>query len=68
MKAANLKKAAPPRLLTNGAHGEPTHDDIAQWAYSLWEQHGHPQNQQVAIWFQAEAQLRQPQNKHGVRA
>ena len=68
MKAANQKKAAPPRLLTNSAHGEPIHDDIEHCAYALWEQHGRPQNQQVAIWFQAEAQLRQPQNKHGVRA
>ena len=68
MKTANQKKAAPPRLLTNGAHGEPTHDDIAHCAYSLWEQHGRPQNQQVEIWFQAEAQLRQSQGQHGICA
>ena len=68
MKAANQKKAAPPHLLTNGAHGEPTHDDIEHCACALWEHHGRPQNQQVEIWLQAEAQLRQSQSQHGVRA
>jgi hypothetical protein len=68
MKAAKQKKDASPRLLTNGTHGEPTHDEIAFCAYSLWEQQGRQQNQEVEIWLQAEAQLRQSQSQHGVRA
>ena len=66
MKAANQKKAAPPRLLTHGAHGELTHDDIAHCAYSLWEQHGCRQNYEAEHWFQAEAQLRQSHSQHGI--
>ena len=68
MKAPNQKKDAPPRLMTNGPPGEPTHDEIALCAYSLWEQQGRPQNQEVATWLQAETQLRRSQNQHGVRA
>jgi hypothetical protein len=67
MKAAKQKKDAPPRLL-NGPPREPTHDPIAVCAYSLWEQQGSPQNQEVEIWLRAETQLRQSQHQHGVRA
>ena len=68
MKAANQKKAAPLRLLTNGVRGKSTQDDIAHCAYFLWEQHGYPQNYEAEHWLQAEAQLRQSQNQHGVWA
>jgi hypothetical protein len=67
MKTTKQKKDAAPRLLTNGSYGEPTHDEIALSAYSLWEQQGRPQNQEVEIWLQAEIQLRQSQSQHGVR-
>jgi len=68
MKTPKQTKEASPRLLTNGRWGGPTHDEIALCAYSLWEQQGRPQNQEVEIWLQAETQLRQPQNQHGVQA
>ena len=68
MKAAKEKKEAPPLLLTNGSQGEPAHDEIALRAYSLWEQLGRPQNQEIEIWLQAETQLRQSQHQHGVQA
>jgi len=68
MKASTQKKATSPRLLTNGLTGEPTHDEIALCAHSLWEQLGRPQQQEVAIWLQAETQLRESQSQHGVRA
>ena len=68
MKASTQKRNTPPRLLKNGPEGEPTHDEIALRAYSLWEQQGSPQNHEVETWLLAEAQLRQSQNKHGVRA
>jgi len=68
MKASKEKKDTSPRLLTNGSHAEPTHEKIALCAYSLWEQQGRPHHQEVAIWLQAETQLRQSQNQHGVQA
>jgi Protein of unknown function (DUF2934) len=68
MKAAKQKKDASPRLLANGLPGEPNHDEIALRAYSLWEQQGRPQNQEIEIWLQAETQLRQSQHQHGVQA
>ena len=67
MKAEKQMKDASPRLLTNGLQGKPTHDEIALRAYSLWEQKGRPPSQEVAIWLQAETQLRQPRNQHGVQ-
>ena len=54
--------------LTNSQPKEPTRDEIALRAYSLWEEQGHSQNQEVANWLQAEVQLRQTLNQHGVRA
>ena len=68
MKTTKQTKDASPRLLTNGAHSEPAHDEIARCAYSLWEQQGHPQDQEIGIWLQAEAQLRKSQSQQGVRA
>jgi Protein of unknown function (DUF2934) len=68
MKTTKPTTDAPPRLLTNGSHGEPAHDDIARCAYWLWEQQGRPQNQDVAIWLQAETQLRQAQPQHVAQA
>ena len=66
MKAAKQKKGPLSRLLTNGLPCEPTHDEIALCAYSLWEQQGRLQNQ-VEIWLQAETQFRQSQPQHGLR-
>ena len=66
MKAEKQKKDTS-RLLTNGPQGEPTHDEIALRAYSLWEQQGRPQNQEIAFWLQAETQLRQSPNRSYVR-
>jgi hypothetical protein len=55
MKTPKPTKDTSPRLLTNGQGSEPTHDEIALCAYSLWEQQGRPQNQEVEHWLQAEA-------------
>lgn len=68
MKTTKQKKDAAPRLLTNGLHDEPAHDEIARCAYSLWEQQGRPQDEEIGIWLQAEAKLRQSQSQPGVRA
>jgi len=61
MKTTTQKQNASPQ------HEEPTHDEIALRAYSLWEKQGHAQNQEVANWLQAEVQLRQTLNQHGAR-
>jgi len=83
MKATNQKKATTsrkpvsarpaaktptPRLPTNGEPHEQTHDEIALFAYSLWERQGRPQHQEIAIWLQAEIQLRPAQHPYGVQA
>jgi hypothetical protein len=67
MKASKQKNDNSPRLLTNGPQPEPTHEQIALKAYSLWEQQGRPQNQEIAIWLQAETSLRQSENRHGLQ-
>lgn len=68
MKRSKPKKTAALPRLTNPPQAEPTHDEIARCAYSLWEQQGRPQNQEAKIWFYAEAQLRQSKNQQGGRA
>lgn len=41
---------------------EPTHDDIAVCAYTLWLDQGQPENTHEAIWFEAERQLAAKKN------
>jgi hypothetical protein len=36
----------------------PTHDQISDRAKALWEQKGRPENKDLEIWLEAEAQLR----------
>ncbi len=55
--------AAPPRP-------EPTHDDIALCAMSIWKEEGRPQGRELEHWLLAEARLRQgckaaPEAAHG---
>ena len=38
---------------------EPTHDDIALCAMSIWEEEGRPQGRELEHWLLAEARLRQ---------
>ncbi|MEQ2008790.1 MAG: DUF2934 domain-containing protein [Limisphaerales bacterium] len=38
---------------------EPTHDDIALCAVSIWEEEGRPQGRELEHWLLAEARLRQ---------
>ncbi len=68
MKIPNAKKDTAPRLLISESSTEPTQEQIALRAYSLWEQQGHPGNQEVAIWLQAETQLRKAGNQHGAQS
>ncbi len=59
MKASKKRHKIAAQDVTKPAQTKPTHDEIARCAYSLWEQRGYPQNQELEIWFHAEAQLRQ---------
>lgn len=68
MKIPKQKTDASPRLLANGSNGQPTHDEIALCAYSLWERQVRPQNYEGEHWLQAETQLRQSQSQHGICA
>lgn len=38
---------------------EPTHDEIALCAMSIWEEEGRPQGRELEHWLLAEARLRQ---------
>jgi hypothetical protein len=42
--------------------GEPTREEIAAVAYSIWEQEGWPDGRDVENWLKAEAQIRQHRN------
>jgi len=68
MKTTTQKQNASSQLMKNSQHEEPTRNEISLRAYSLWEKQGHAQNQELANWLQAEVQLRQSINQHGVRA
>lgn len=35
----------------------PSHDEIAEFAYALWEQEGHPSDRSVEHWLIAEQEL-----------
>ena len=37
---------------------QPSHEEIAAFAFSIWEQAGRPHGSNVEHWLQAEAQLR----------
>ena len=68
MKTVKSKKGSAPLLITNGSNGEPTHEEIARRAYSIWEDEGHPQYHDFENWLQAESQLRQARKQDAVRA
>lgn len=68
MKASKKRHKTAPQDVTKPAQAEPTQDEIARCAYLLWEQRGFPQNQDLEIWFHAEAQLRQAPTATGEQA
>ena len=50
------------RQRTPTGHGksaaEPTPEEIALYAYAIWEHEGRPEGREIEHWQQAEAQLR----------
>ncbi len=68
MSAANARHGSDPLPFFHGANGKPHHDEIARYAYSLWEQEGRPQRRALDHWLQAESQLRQARQDEAFRA
>ncbi len=50
------KQHKPVKQITNGARIRLDHETIAAQAYSIWEQNGRAQNQEVENWLRAESQ------------
>jgi len=59
MKTNKSKNISDPLQITNGSNAEPTHDEIALRAHSIWEAEGRPQDHGFEHLPQAESQLRQ---------
>lgn len=61
-KKTTKKTASPPvsaaSSTTAAKPGEPSHEQIAALAFTLWEARGKPIGEDQIIWHEAEAQLR----------
>ena len=57
--SAKIKKKTSARRIGPAAPREPTHNEIAICALSIWEAEGRPQGRDLEHWLQAETQLRQ---------
>ncbi|MBI5801913.1 MAG: DUF2934 domain-containing protein [Verrucomicrobia bacterium] len=56
---AKTKRTPPPQRIAATLRPEPTHDEIALCAMSIWESEGRPQGREVEHWLLAEARLRE---------
>lgn len=45
-------------FMDNDAAADRAHEEIAQFAYQLWEQRGHPFGSPEVDWFRAEDEMR----------
>ncbi|GDY19700.1 hypothetical protein LBMAG56_10450 [Verrucomicrobiota bacterium] len=68
MSIATARHDSDPLLCLHGANGKPTHDEIARYAYSIWEQEGWPQHRDLEHWLHAESQLQQARREEAFRA
>ena len=57
--SAKTKNGRTHQRTANPPRPEPTHDDIALWAVTIWEEEGRPQGRELEHWLLAEARLRQ---------
>ncbi len=57
--SAKTKNRPTRQRIANPPRPEPTHDDIAECAVSIWEEEGRPQGRDLEHWLLAEARLRQ---------
>ena len=65
MKKSKTAKSKPSSPANSQPEAEPTHEEIAAAAYSLWQHTGCPEGRDVEHWLAAEAQLRQCPVKAG---
>jgi hypothetical protein len=56
------------KLLTNGVNGKPTPEEVAVFAYLIWEQQGSTNGHDVEDWLQAERQLEAMRREESVAA
>ena len=54
---SKVKKPKKQKSTIHGANGKPECEDIAQFAYYLWEQQGRTHGHDVDDWLEAESQL-----------
>jgi hypothetical protein len=66
--SAKTKTGAAARRITTPPPCEPTHDEIALCAMSIWEEEGRPQGRDLEHWLLAEARLRQALRVEGEAA
>ena len=57
--SAKTKRNSPPKRIATPPRREPTHDEIALCAMSIWEAEGRPQGRELEHWLLAESRLRQ---------
>jgi hypothetical protein len=59
MKKPKSAKNHPKPSVSSRPADEPTNEEVAALAYSIWEQEGRPEGRDLEHWRAAEAQLRQ---------
>lgn len=57
--SAMTKTNDPAKRIATPPRREPTHDEIALCAMTIWVEEGHPQGRELEHWLLAEARLRQ---------
>lgn len=57
--SAKTKTSTSARRIDAPPHREPTHDEIALCAMTIWEEEGRPQGRDLEHWLLAETRLRQ---------
>lgn len=57
--SAKTKSNPAAKRINTPPHREPTHDEIALCAMTIWEEEGRPQGRDLEHWLLAETRLRQ---------
>lgn len=57
--SAKTKRNSSPKRIASPPRREPTHDEIALCAMTIWEAEGRPQGRELEHWLLAESRLRQ---------
>ncbi len=68
MKKVKSNKGVALKLSENGSDRQPTHDEIASHAHSIWVSAGRPHHYDLDCWLKAETELRLGQQQASARA